>query len=137
MIKKSIVFLLFILLFPSVVLAKDTCNDNDIIIKSITVKDTNGFSEELNESSISNNKINLDLKMYDVGDSIEYDLLIKNNSNKDYYFTSDSLKIDNDYLEYSLLNESEKKSVDLYFSQKENKKELAKVLNKSKKLKNE
>ena len=105
--KKKILFLIILLLIPTLVLAKDTCNDNDIKIKSITLKELNGFSEEIQESSINNNTINLNLKMYDVGDSSTYDITVENTSNEDYYFTKDSMKLENDYLEYSLKNDSE------------------------------
>ncbi len=105
--KKKILFLIILLLIPTLVLAKDTCNDNDINIKSIALKELNGFSEEIQESSINNNTINLNLKMYDVGDSSTYNITVENTSNEDYYFTKDSMKLENDYLEYSLKNDSE------------------------------
>ena len=72
------------LLIPSICLAKNSCNDNDIKIKSITLKELNGFSEEMQESSINNNTINLNLKMYDVGDSSTYDITVENTSDEDY-----------------------------------------------------
>ena len=108
--KKRIIIiqvLILLILFPSFVLAKDTCNDNDIKIKSVTLKELNGFSEEIQESSINNNTINLNLKMYDVGDFSTYDITVENTSDEDYYFTKDSMKIENDYLEYGLKNDSE------------------------------
>ncbi len=105
--KKKILFLIILLLIPTLVLAKDTCNDNDINIKSIALKELNGFSEEIQESSINNNTINLNLKMYDVGDSSTYDITVENTSDEYYYFTKDSMKLENDYLEYSLKNDSE------------------------------
>lgn len=99
--------LLLILLLPSFVMPKDTCNDKDIKIKSISLKELNGFSEEVQESSVNNNTINLNLKMYDVGDSSTYYITVENTSSEDYYFTKDSMKLENDYLEYSLRNDSE------------------------------
>ena len=104
---KMIIILLFLLCLPVFVVAKDTCNSDDIQIKSITLVESNGFSEEVNQSSIQDNQINLDLKMYDVGDSIDYEIVVENTSNEDYYFTNDSLKIESDHLEYSLKNDSE------------------------------
>ena len=38
--------------------------------------------------------------MYDVGDYIEYELKVKNDSNEDYYLNKDSLDINSDYFEY-------------------------------------
>ena len=105
--KIKYLLVLLILLVPSFVLAKDTCNDNEIKIKSITLKELSGFSEKIKESSINNNTINLNLKMYDVGDSSTYYITVENTSSEDYYFTKDSMKLENDYLEYSLRNDSE------------------------------
>ena len=105
--KKVLLSILFLLLFPSVVLAKDTCNNNDINIEEIKVEEKEGYPEELTPVSIDNNKINLNLEMYNVGESITYKIKVKNNSNNDYYFTKDSFNLNTDYLEYSLLNNSE------------------------------
>ena len=104
--KKIVLVILFLLLFPSIVLAKDTCNSNDIKIKSITLKETNGFSEEVEEANINNNIINLNLEMYNVGESITYKIKVKNNSNNDYYFTKDSFNLNTDHIEYEILNNS-------------------------------
>ena len=104
---KKILFIFLLLLSPIMVFAKNACNSDDIKIKSIILKDTKEFSEEVEDASINNNTINLNLKMYDVGDSSTYNITIENNSGEEYYFTNDSMKIDNDYLEYSLKNNSE------------------------------
>ena len=105
--KKILLVILFLLLFPSIVLAKDTCNSNDIKIEEINVEEKEGYTEEVTPISIDNNKINLNLEMYNVGESITYKIKVKNNSNNDYYFTKDSFNLNTSYLEYSLLNESE------------------------------
>ena len=105
--KKILLVILFLLLFPSMVLAKDTCNNNDITIEEINVEEKEDYTEELTPVSIENNKINLNLEMYNVGESITYKIKVKNNSNNDYYFTKDSFNLNTDYLEYSLLNNSE------------------------------
>ena len=105
--KKIILFLLILLLCPILVFAKNTCNQQDIVIKSISLSDTNKYAEESNSPIIDNNKIDLDLKMYNVGDSIEYNIIIKNDSNEDYYFDNNSIKMNKDYLEYVIINDSE------------------------------
>ena len=105
--KKILLVILFLLLFPSMVLAKDTCNSNDIKIEEIRVEEKEGYTEEVTPVSIDNNKINLNLEMYNVGESITYKIKVKNNSNNDYYFTKDSFNLNTDYIEYSLLNDSE------------------------------
>ena len=106
--KKKILFVvLFLLLFPSVVLAKDTCNNDDIKIEEISIEEKEGYTEELTPVSIDNNKINLNIEMYNVGESITYKIKVKNNSNNDYYFTKDSFNLNTDYIEYGILNSSE------------------------------
>ena len=105
--RKKILLILIILLCPVLVLAKDTCNCKDIIIKEITKIDSTGYIEEKQEPSINNNKINLDLELFNIEDSITYDITIKNDSEEDYYFTKNSLNINSDYLEYEFLNDSE------------------------------
>ena len=124
--KKVLLVILFLLLpFPSMVLAKDTCNNNDIIIEEMTILEQEGYIEELTPVNIDNNKINLNLEMYNVGESITYKIKVKNNSNNDYYFTKDSFNLNTDYLEYSLLNDSEvikaneEKSIQLKITYKE------------------
>jgi len=105
--KKILPVVLFLLLFPSMVLAQDTCNNDDIKIEEIKVEEKEGYTEELTPVNIDNNKINLNIEMYNVGESITYKIKVKNNSNNDYYFTKDSFNLNTDYLEYSLLNNSE------------------------------
>ena len=125
MLKKLLLLILFLLLFPSMVLAKDTCDSNDIIIEEINIEEKEGYPEELTPVSIDNNKINLNLEMYNIGESITYKIKVKNNSNNDYYFTKDSFNLNTDYLEYSLLNDSEvikaneEKSIQLKITYKE------------------
>ena len=64
-------FLLIVLLFiPYIVKA----NDN-LIIESIELEELSPYVEELTPVSIDNNRINLDLKMYAVGDYARIDTL--------------------------------------------------------------
>ena len=124
--KKILLVILFLLLsFPSMVLAKDTCNNNDIKIEEVTILEKEGYTEELTPINIDNNKINLNLEMYNVGESITYKIKLKNNSNNDYYFTKDSFNLNTDYIEYSILNDSaviksnEEKTIQLKITYKE------------------
>ena len=105
--KKILLVILFLLLFPSMVLAKDTCNNNDIVIKNVSIENTNGYIEEIAQPNINNNKINLNLEMYNTDDSIIYNITINNKSDEDYYFTKNSFNLNTNYLEYELLNDSE------------------------------
>ena len=99
-----VIILLVIFLFPSLVIAKDTC-DNSIIVKNISLNNTKGFSKENTKANVSNNIIYLDLKMYDEGDTSIYNITIENTSTKDYYVIKNSLNLDDNYLEYNLLSD--------------------------------
>ena len=100
-IKLLVVLLLCIFLLPFMVHAEE-CNPSNIKIKDIDIKDKSEYVEELSDTTFKDNKLNLDLKMYDVGDYIEYELKVKNDSNEDYYLNKDSLDINSDYFEYSI-----------------------------------
>ena len=98
-IKIFITIFLCILFIPFLVHAEE-CNPSNIKIKDIDIKDKSEYVEELSDTTFKDNKLNLDLKMYDVGDYIEYELKVKNDSNEDYYLNKDSLDINSDYFEY-------------------------------------
>ena len=93
---------LILLFIPFIVLAEE-CNINDVVISSIEPIKTNGNLVEKTEATAEGQKINLDLKVYEEGDSIEYKVLLKNTSNEDYYFDENSLKQDNDYMSYEFI----------------------------------
>lgn len=105
--RKKILLIIIILLCPVLVLAKGACNSKDIIIKDIIKSESIGYTEEKQEPSINNNKIDLGLEIFNINDSITYNITIKNDSEEDYYFTKNSFNIDSDYLEYEFLNDSE------------------------------
>jgi len=96
-----LLILLFIMFIPFVVNAKE-CNLGSIKIESIDLKDKSEYVEELSPTTVENNKINLNLKMYEVGDYIEYKLKVKNTFNEEFYFDKDSLNINSDYFDYSI-----------------------------------
>ena len=93
---------LFILFIPFVVNAEN-CKTNSIKIKSISMKSKSKNTEELSKVTIENNKINLNLKMYDVGDFIEYKLVLDNVTDEVYYFDKDSFNIDSNYFDYEII----------------------------------
>ena len=99
---KYLKYFLILLFIPFMVLAEE-CNINDVVISSIEPIKTNGNLVEKTEATAKGQKINLDLKVYEEGDSIEYKVLLKNTSNEDYYFDENSLKQDNDYMSYEFI----------------------------------
>ena len=99
--KISIIFLFLLLIMPTFVYAVDSCDNKNVFIKMIELKKTNGLTEELSDVELEDNTINLDVKMYEVGDSIEYSLIIKNDS-KDDYIVEDEYTNEDSNIEYSL-----------------------------------
>ena len=91
-----IVILLSLFLLPLNVFA----DDNDVIVKSIELVNKSDNVEELSQASASGTNINVNIKLYDPKDYIEYSLLIKNNSQDDYTFDDSKLETSNDYLSY-------------------------------------
>lgn len=91
-----IVILLSLFLFPLNVFA----DDNDVIVKSIELLSKSENVEELSQASASGTNINLNIKLYDPKDYIEYNLLIKNNSQDEYTFDDSKLETSDDYLNY-------------------------------------
>ena len=84
----------FIILF---VLIGIFCNvstvkaDTDVVIKSAEIKEKS--ENVVSTVSVSDNKVNMDLKLYNLDDYITYKIVLKNNSDKNY--TIDSVTDDN------------------------------------------
>lgn len=91
-----IVILLSLFLFPLNAFA----DDNDVIVKSIELVSKSDNVEELSQASASGTNINLNIKLYDPKDYIEYNLLIKNNSQDEYTFDDSKLETSDAYLKY-------------------------------------
>ena len=98
---KYLKYFLILLLIPFIVLAEE-CDVSKITITSIEQSEISGNTEEISEPTIKNRNINFNLKMYDVNDSVTYDMVIKNDSEEDYMIDEDTFKTDSDYIEYSL-----------------------------------
>ncbi len=81
--KRFVIFILLIILTIPFFVNAETCSTSGIVINSIQLKNISGNTEEISKASVNQRKIKLDLKLYDPGDSIEYNLKITNNSNND------------------------------------------------------
>jgi len=92
---------IIILLIPFIVLAEE-CDVSNITITSMKPNKIEGNTEVISDPTFEDRTINLDLKMYEVGDSISYDMTIKNDSEEDYMIDEDTFKTDSDYIEYTL-----------------------------------
>ena len=110
--KKVITIVLInLLLIPILVMAKDICEEDKIIIKDIDLKKSTETAKELSDPVIENTKVKLDLNFGELGDEFTYDVLIKNTSDEDYEVTEDSFKSDSSYISYSLSYDDNKKII--------------------------
>ena len=97
--KKIILFIM--LLIPFFVLAEE-CDLDKISITSLEQVSIDGKTETVDNATYDDKTMNFNLKMIEVGDSITYNITIKNDSNEDYMIEEKSFKLDNDYIEYIL-----------------------------------
>ena len=93
--------ILFVVFIPFCVNA-ETCDTDKISISSITVEEKSDNVEEIDEASASGKNINLNLSMSEVGDNINYKIIVKNDSNEDYELDKNSFNISSDYIEYTI-----------------------------------
>ena len=99
--KKVIIsIILLITLIPSIVFAEE-CDIEKLTIESIKINTKTDNVIEKSEPIINGRNINLDLKMSEVGDSIEYEMIVKNASNEDYELDKTSISANSDYIEYT------------------------------------
>ena len=98
---KKLIILLVILFIPFIVLAEE-CDTSKITITSLEQSKIEGNTEVVGNPTFRGRNINLNLKMYEVGDSITYNITINNTSEEDYMIDEDTFKTDSKYIEYSL-----------------------------------
>ncbi len=101
--KVLMTIMLVVILIPLFVNA-ESCDPSSITIGSIELTNKHGNAEELNQASIDGKKVNLDLKLFDVGDYVEYELKVKNTSDEDFYFDENSLNFNADYVTYEFVD---------------------------------
>ncbi len=98
---KFLKFLLIILLVPFIVMAEE-CDLSKITITAMELSGREGEADEVDVPTFQDRNISLNLKLYEVGDSISYNMTIKNDSEEDYMLDEDAFKTDSEYIEYSL-----------------------------------
>ena len=103
--KKRILLFFVLLLFPVFVYA-EACDTSNITITGIEKINSTGYTEEIEEPSTDNTSVSTNLRLYDVGDSITYEINIKNKSNKDFDLNK---KINNsEYVSYEIISNDNK-----------------------------
>ena len=100
--KKLILPIILMMMFIPFFVNAETCDTDKISISSITVESKSDSVEELDEASASGKNINLNLSMSEVGDNINYKIIVKNDSNDDYELDKNSFNISSDYIGYIL-----------------------------------
>jgi len=104
-IRNYLILLLFMLAFiPAFINAQEneTCDQDRITIQSITLDSLSGSVTQESDPVSTGNRISIDVSMSEPGDNINYKIIVKNDSNKDYEFNSDSININSNYIEYSI-----------------------------------
>ena len=100
--KKFILLILLFLLYIPLFVNAETCDTDKISISSITIESKSDSVEELDEATANGKSIILNLSMSNVGDNIEYKIVVKNDSNEDYELDKNSFNLSSDYIEYTL-----------------------------------
>ena len=100
--KKIFIILWLCIFFLPFVVNAETCKKNEVSIKSIEVLNISENVVEKNIPVINDMSITLDLEMSEVDDSIEYEMIIRNDSNSDYTLDSNAFNIQSDYVDYKL-----------------------------------
>ena len=92
---------LFVMFVPFLVNA-EICEPEKVTIESIEISNKTNNVTEKSEPVIHGKIIDLNLKMKKVGDSIEYKMIVKNDSKEDYKLDKTALSANRDYIEYTL-----------------------------------
>ena len=100
--KKMFLIILLCLLFLPFIVNAEECDITKITITSMEQKGIEGNTKEVEEPTFNDRSINFNLKMFEVGDAITYDMTIKNDSDEDYMIDEDTFKTDSEYIVYTL-----------------------------------
>ena len=91
----------FIILVPFIINA-ESCDLDKISIESVILKNKSDQVVEVEPPIIDGKSIKINLKMINVGDTMEYSLVLKNDSFEDYEIDENSFQSNSGYIEYSL-----------------------------------
>ena len=100
--KRILQIIMICILFIPLLVNAETCDNDKITISSIELENKSNNVEELDNATSSYNNININLNMSNVGDNIKYKIVIKNDSNKDYYLNKKSIKTSSNYIDYNV-----------------------------------
>ena len=103
--KKISYLLLLIIMFIPCIVNAETCDNDKIIVSSITIDNKSDNVNETDAATIDDKTINLNLNMSNVGDNIRYKINVKNDSNDDYLLDKNSVNVSSDYVDYIIESE--------------------------------
>ena len=100
--KKRFLLLILLLFIPFIVRADDVCDIDKISIESIELVNKTDNIIGATDTYADGKNIVLNLEMAEIGDSVQYEFVVKNESNDDFEINSDSLNLNSDFLEYQI-----------------------------------
>ena len=102
--RKAKLYLIIFILFMSlpIMISAEVCENDNIVLKSISLNNKTDYVEEITPATTKKDEINLDIKMFETGDFIEYNLRVKNTSNDTFYLEKSFINIESDYIDYTL-----------------------------------
>ena len=103
---KKYLLLVLLFLFPFGVYAEE-CDSTKVKIKSIDLESKTESTEILEEATVEDMNVNLNVKFQGVGDEVVYNILVENESNDDFELTKDNLVDESLYMKYELKTEDD------------------------------
>ena len=100
--KTKIIYVLILLLLIPFSVKAEECDYSNITITNIERKSIEGNTTEIEKPTFKDKIINFNIKMFNIGDSITYNIRIKNDTKKDYMIDQKTFKTDSKYIEYIL-----------------------------------
>ena len=101
--KKSLLLVVLLVLLMPIMVNAETCEG--VYIDSVTEYGRANNAEEEDEVLHECQKLDLNLSMSKVGDFVEYDVVVKNDTDEDVEISEDSLNASSDYFDYTASTE--------------------------------
>lgn len=104
---KLLFSLLLLVMFIPVMVNAESSDTDKVFIDSISIEDKSNNVVEISKATASDKDVTINLSMSEVGDSIVYKMIIKNESSKNYELDKTSFNLKSDYLDYSLASDDD------------------------------
>ena len=100
-IKIFLLAILCVLFLPGLAHAEE-CRTDNVNLESVELLAVTGSTKEASPASVVDNKVNLDLKMFSLGDAARYKVVVKNTSEADYRLSKNDFETTDGYIKYSI-----------------------------------